>query len=229
MYADKMPSLKRGSAIDPLGVWLIDKPAGVSSFGVVARMRRVSGVKKVGHTGTLDPLATGLMVLLVGKDFTRKAQDLTKTDKTYEVAIRLGEASTTDDNEGDKAFVSSRQPSLAEVEAAIGRLTGEIQQTPPIYSAIKVGGQRAYKLARKGQAPKMEPRPVQVYSWDKVSYEYPVVKAEIRVGSGTYIRSLARDLGEILGTGAYMDTLRRTHVGDYRIEDAITLDQLEKI
>lgn len=229
MYSAENADLKRGSADEPTGLWLVDKPEGVSSFGVVARLRRVTGIKKVGHTGTLDPLATGLMVLLVGKDFTRLAQGLTKLDKVYEVTFRLGMTSTTDDEEGEKTVCGDRQPSLHEIEAAIQELTGEIEQTPPIYSAIKIEGQRAYKLARRGEQPNLAPRPVKVYEWSKIEYTYPVLKATISVGSGTYIRSLARDLGEKLGTGAYMTALRRTRVGDFQIADAVTLDYLEKI
>jgi tRNA pseudouridine55 synthase len=229
MYSAENADLKRGSADNPTGLWLVDKPEGVSSFGVVARLRRVTGIKKVGHTGTLDPLATGLMVLLVGKDFTRLAQGLTKLDKVYEVTFQLGTTSTTDDEEGEKTVVSDRQPAMHEIEAAILELTGEIEQTPPIYSAIKIGGQRAYKLARRGEQPKLAPRPVKVYEWTEIEYAYPVLKATIAVGSGTYIRSLARDLGEKLGTGAYMTALRRTRVGDFQIAEAMTLDYLEKI
>jgi len=229
MYSAENADLKRGTAEDPVGLWLVDKPEGVSSFGVVARLRRVTGIKKVGHTGTLDPLATGLMVLLVGKDFTRLAQGLTKLDKVYEVTIQLGTTSTTDDEEGEKTQVSDHRPTLQEVQAVIQGLTGTIEQTPPIYSAIKVGGQRAYKLARRGEQPKLLSRPVKVYEWANVEYAYPLLKATIVVGSGTYIRSLARDLGEGLGTGAYMTALRRTRVGDFQIADAMTLDYLEKI
>src|SRR6266567_4227637 len=154
------------------GILLIDKPREWTSFDVVNYVRKqvaaVEGKKprnvKVGHTGTLDPLATGLLVILVGKEYTRRAEQLTKQDKTYEVTMKLGETSTTGDEEGEKTVASDKQPAKEEIEAALRQFTGEIMQTPPAFRAMKVNGQRAYKLAREGRVVELEPRPVTIYS-----------------------------------------------------------------
>lgn len=254
------------------GVLLIDKPSGWTSFDVVNYVRKMvathEGKKpkntKVGHTGTLDPLATGLLVLLVGKEYTRKAPELTKLDKTYEVTMKLGEVSTTGDEEGEKTvtFVaahpvsdghasrsgfapgSARQtpgaplasaqkvvqgtaPSEKAVLEALEGLQGHIMQVPPIYSAMKINGQRAYKLAREGKEVVLEPRPVTINDLRLTKYEYPYVEFTADVGSGTYIRSLVEDLGRNLGTGAYMSALRRTRVGQFDIGQAVLVDALD--
>ncbi len=216
------------------GLLLVDKPSGWTSFDVVNYVRRiVASVEakkpkncKVGHTGTLDPLATGLLVLLVGQEYTRRAGELSRVDKTYQVTMKLGETSTTGDGEGEKHIVSASTPSLQEVTEALVALTGDIMQVPPIYSAMKINGQRAYNLARAGKAVVLEPRPVTIYSNVLVSYEYPLVQFVSRVSSGTYIRSLTSDLGEQLGCGAYMSNLRRTQVGQFGIKDAIAPEAL---
>jgi tRNA pseudouridine55 synthase len=229
-------------------VILVDKPAGMTSFGVVARIRRVlseqagDGRKaptkvpptatditppgrkrvRVGHTGTLDPFATGLMVILTGKQ-TKNAEKYSKLDKVYEVQIKLGQTSTTGDPEGELARVSDKHPTQDEVLQAVQHFVGEIEQTPPIYSAIKVGGERAYKLARKGKTVAMPRRRVTVYRANVLSYHYPIIELSVHVSSGTYIRALTTDIGELLGTGAYTLQLRRTRVGDFDIENAKTL------
>lgn len=187
-------------------------------------MRRVSGIKKVGHAGTLDPEAEGLLIVLVGKDFTRQAESYSKLDKTYEFEIKLGENSTTDDEEGEKSKVTDTKPTKAQIALVIAGLTGEITQTPPIYSAIKVGGQRAYKLARKGEKIDLPSRKVTIKNFEILSYEYPLVKLSADVSSGTYIRSLARTIGEKLGTGAYCTQIVRTRIGKYKLADALTVD-----
>ena len=209
---------------------LIDKPTGMTSFGVVARVRRVlteqAGRKvKVGHTGTLDPFATGLMILVTGKK-CREAEHYTKLDKWYEAQIVLGQTSSTGDPEGELAAVSDRRPTEAEIGAVLERFTGEIQQTPPVFSAIKIDGQRAYKLARQGKEVNMPSRTVTIYSLELISYEYPHVNIRTHVSSGTYIRTLAQDIGEALGTGAYCRELRRTKIAKYDIADAKTLADL---
>ena len=212
------------------GILLIDKPAAMTSFGVVARVRRVlserAGKKvKVGHTGTLDPFATGLMILVTGKE-CKKAGTYTKLDKVYEATFILGKTSTTGDPEGEIAEVSQRRPSKGELEEALKKFTGEISQRPPIFSAIKINGQRAYKLARNGEEVEIPERPVTVYSMDLVKYAYPEVKIRAHVSSGTYIRSLAVDIGESLATGAYCSQLRRTAISDWHVEAAQSLDDL---
>ena len=209
---------------------LIDKPTGMTSFGVVARVRRVlteqAGRKvKVGHTGTLDPFATGLMILVTGKK-CREAEHYTKLDKWYEAQIVLGQTSSTGDPEGELAAVSDRRPTEAEIGAVLERFTGEIQQVPPVFSAIKIDGQRAYKLARQGKEVNMPSRYVTIYSLELISYEYPHVNIRTHVSSGTYIRTLAQDIGEALGTGAYCRELRRTKIAKYDIADAKTLADL---
>lgn len=204
------------------GIILIDKPAGMTSFGVVARVRRrlseQAGKKvKVGHTGTLDPFATGLMIIVAGKE-CKNAEKYSKLDKVYEATIRLGATSTTGDPEGEITEVSSRQPSLEEIKTILQKFTGEIQQRPPIYSAIKIGGQRAYKLARKGQEVEMPLRKVTVYSLELLTYTYPELKIRVHVSSGTYIRTLAEDIGKELGVGAYCQELRRIAIAQYSVE-----------
>ena len=202
----------------------MNKPRGRSSFSIVAQVRRVSGIKKVGHAGTLDPEAEGLLIVLVGKEFTRQAEKYSKLDKTYEFEIKLGENSTTDDEEGDKIRISENVPTKAEINKVIAGLTGEITQTPPAYSAIKIGGQRAYKLARKGESPAIPSRKVTIENFKILSYEYPLLKLSADVSSGTYIRSLARTIGEDLGTGAYCTQIVRTRIGEYKLSDAIAVD-----
>lgn len=208
-------------------ILLIDKPADMTSFGVVARIRRVltqqAGKKvKTGHCGTLDPFATGLLILVTGK-MTRNAMEYTKLDKVYEATIRLGQTSSTGDPEGDLTEVSDKRPSRKEVEAALVQFTGSITQRPPIFSAIKVDGQRAYKLAREGKEVEIPLRTVEVFSLELIDYTYPEVKIRTHVSSGTYIRTLAQDIGAALGTGAYCTQLRRTRVGTWDIADAKTL------
>jgi len=209
-------------------VLLIDKPAGMTSFGVVARVRRQLsqhfGKKmKVGHTGTLDPFATGLMIIVTGKE-CKNAGNYSKLDKVYEATIRLGQTSTTGDPEGEITDVSTTQPSQEAVEAALQQFTGEITQRPPIYSAIKINGERAYKLARKGVAVEIPERTVTVFRLELVDYSYPDLKIRTHVSSGTYIRTLAEDIGKVLETGAYCRELRRTRVGGADIADSQRLD-----
>ena len=212
------------------GILLVDKPKGWTSFDAVAKVRgilRVSGEPKpkVGHTGTLDPLATGLLVLLIGQA-TKQATELTKTDKTYQVTVKLGETSTTGDDEGKKTFVSEREPSNEAVQTVLRSFLGEIEQVPPAYSAIKVNGQRAYKLARQGKDVKIEPRKVKIYSITNIKLDFPRLEFCAKVSSGTYVRTLAEDIGQKLATGAYLTNLRRTQVGKFEVKDALDLQQI---
>jgi tRNA pseudouridine55 synthase len=210
------------------GLLLIDKPSGWTSFDVVAKIRsqlKRQGIAKpkVGHTGTLDPLATGLLVITVGS-YCKRAQEFSKLDKTYEVTMQLGQTSTTGDEEGEKTPVSDIQPSEDEIVKSLQSFTGKIMQTPPIYSAIKVNGQRAYKLARAGKEVRLEPRPVYINEIKLNTYTYPEVTLTANVSSGTYIRSLVEDIGKELSTGAYMSALRRTEVGKFKLKDAYSVD-----
>lgn len=217
------------------GLLLIDKPKGWTSFDVVNKVRKLiesseynSSNKKrfpVGHTGTLDPLATGLLVLLLGK-YTKMAVELIKLDKSYVAKAKLGFVSTTGDEEGVKSKVSDIKPPMAELETCLAKFKGEILQTPPAYSAIKVNGKRAYELARKGQKLDIKPRAVTIYSIVLENYIYPEFTITTKVSSGVYIRSLAEDVGNNLKTGAYLTSLRRTQVGEFDINDAIGVDDL---
>lgn len=208
---------------------LIDKPENISSFGVVARVRAKLrdeyGKKvKVGHTGTLDPFATGLLILLSGK-MTKKSNEFLKQDKIYEATLKLGETSTTGDPEGEITPKNSEKiPTLAEINKALKALTGEIEQTVPIFSAVKIDGERAYKLARAGRDFTPPTRKITIYKIDLLEYKYPTLKIRTSVSSGTYIRTLAEDLGKTLGTGAYLTALRRTKIGNFDLKDATKLD-----
>lgn len=206
------------------GIILIDKPANMSSFGVVARIRRqltqhFGHKMKVGHTGTLDPFATGLMILVIGKE-CKNADKYSKLDKTYEATVVLGQTSTTGDPEGDIETVSDKKVTQDEIEKVIEQFRGLVTQTPPAFSAIKVNGQRAYKLAREGKPVDIPERQITIHSLEITNYEYPYLQIKTHVSSGTYIRTLAQDIGEKLGTGAYCSELRRTVIGEYSIENA---------
>lgn len=220
-------------------VILIDKPDGMTSFGVVARLRRVLSKRvgkkvKVGHTGTLDPFATGLMIIVTGKE-CRSAMTYTKLDKVYEATFVLGQTSTTGDPEGEiSTYIPAEtseppqerlpsQPTSAQVQEVLTQFTGEIKQRPPIFSAIKINGQRAYKLARDGKEVEIPERQITIYSLELVNYNYPELQIRTHVSSGTYIRSLAVDIGAALGTGAYCSELRRTHIADWDVCEAKTL------
>ena len=210
------------------GVILVNKPAGWTSFDVVNYIRKQVALSegkkpkqiKVGHAGTLDPFATGLLIVLVGKEYTRRAAEFSKLDKTYEVTTHLGATSSTGDPEGEITPVSNNVPSLEQLQAAIKQFQGEIEQVPPAYSAIKVNGQRAYKLARAGKEVRIEPRKVTIHKLELVEYNYPEVKLIVKVSSGTYIRSLVEDIGKALQVGAYTKQLKRNRIGDFDIKDA---------
>ena len=217
---------------------MIDKPPGMTSFGVVARVRRVlsqrAGKKvKVGHCGTLDPFATGLLILVTGKE-CRNAMRYTKLDKVYEATFRLGQTSTTGDPEGEiMPYVAnskpqndtqtspiSKQPDIVVVKSVLAQFVGYIKQRPPAFSAIKINGQRAYKLARSGKKVDIPERAVTIYALELLDYAYPLLKVRAHVSSGTYIRSLAADIGEALNTGAYCQELRRTQIADWQVSQA---------
>jgi len=220
----------------PNGLVIVDKPGGMTSHDVVARVRRLAGTRRVGHAGTLDPMATGVLVVGVEKA-TRLLGYLTATEKEYHATIRLGQSSSTDDAEGEITSVASAAGISAETLAkAAASLTGEIMQVPPVVSAIKVAGERAYRLTRAGAAPELAARPVTVYEFtimaerrvegDGEAGDALDLDAVVRCSSGTYIRALARDMGHLLGVGGHLTRLRRTRVGGYRIEEARTLEQL---
>jgi tRNA pseudouridine55 synthase len=213
------------------GLVIVDKPGGMTSHDVVARVRRLAHTRRVGHAGTLDPMATGVLVIGIEKA-TRLLGHLMLTEKTYAATIRLGRSTTTDDADGEPAGGSPASDVTREaLDAEIGKLTGDILQVPSSVSAIKVNGQRAYKLTRAGEAPELAPRPVTVYEFSVTALrrdgDFLDVDAVVRCSSGTYIRALARDLGAALGTGGHLTALRRTAVGPYTLARAHTLEDLE--
>ncbi len=212
------------------GLVIVDKPAGWTSHDVVARLRRLAGTRRVGHAGTLDPMATGVLVVGVEKA-TRLLGHLALKEKTYEAVIRLGQSTNTDDAEGEiTATASTAEVTEAAVRDAVIDLTGPIEQIPPQVSAIKVNGERAYKRVRAGEQVALKARPVTVYAFaiDQVRRDGDLldVTATITCSSGTYIRALARDLGAALGVGGHLTALRRTRVGPYDLSMAHTLDRL---
>lgn len=207
------------------GLLVLDKPTGITSRDAVNRIqKRLPRRTRIGHTGTLDPLATGVLVLCVGQA-TRLAEYVQEMDKIYRTTIVLGACSDTDDADGTIVAVPDATPIREEtLRSAISTFVGDIAQRPPVFSAIKIDGQRAHQLARRGDAVDIAARTVSVYRIDCLRYEWPELDLEIHCGKGTYIRSLARDLGDKLGCGAYVKTLRRTRVGVFRTEDAISPD-----
>ena len=218
---------------------LIDKPAGWTSFDLVAKIRGMiranytaKGIKptkrqlKVGHTGTLDPFATGLVIILLG-DACSRSDEFLKLDKVYEATIRLGQTSTTGDPEGEITDVSTSEPTRDIISDALKQFVGVITQIPPAFSAIKINGQRAYKLARAGKEVEIPSRQVTIHSIELIDYSYPELRIRTHVSSGTYIRTLAEDIGKALGTGAYCTALRRTKVGEYTIDTAVSIAELK--
>lgn len=216
---------------EPYGeVFLINKPYQWTSFDVVKKVRNALKIKKVGHAGTLDPLATGLLIVCAGKK-TKSIDSFMAQEKEYTGTFVLGK--TTESFDLEKEVTDVADPSSVtfdQVKSAVAQLTGDILQIPPMHSAIKVDGKRVYESARKGIEVKMEARPVTVSEFEITAFENPEVHFRIVCSKGTYIRSLARDLGEILGVGAYMSALTRTRIGDFRLEEAEELTSLiEKI
>lgn len=218
------------------GFILIDKPEGITSFDVVARLRRLTGEKRIGHAGTLDPFATGLLLVAVSREATRELQKFVGLDKTYEATFVLGATSTTDDIKGEISEpVSIEHLTKEQIEASLKTFTGPIDQVPPTYAAIKVQGKKLYELARAGNPTLVEPRRVHIYSIIPLSKWVPTrgtptstLQVHIHCSSGTYIRSIARDLGAKLGVGGYVSELRRTSIDPFVIDDAMTFDQLDQ-
>lgn len=210
---------------DPLpskeeGILLINKPAGKTSFHLVYRLRQLTGIKKIGHCGTLDPFATGVMVMLVGKSFTRCSNFLTADNKQYLATLHLGKCSTTYDKDGAISNVSDRVPTAKEIEDVISRFQGEIYQTPPMFSAKKIAGKKLYELAREGIEIE-RPRQLVSVQITLIEYNYPYITIDVSCSKGTYIRSIAQDIGIELKTGAYLEKLIRLRSGEFLLEDCI--------
>ena len=206
------------------GLLIVDKPLRLSSMDVVRQVRRAGGHCKTGHAGTLDPLATGVLICCLGRA-TKAVERLMGQPKEYEADVDLAAFTATDDAEGEREPVAvETPPAEATVRATLERFVGEIEQTPPAYSAVKVGGERAYKKARSGQAVEMPTRTVRIDAIELLGYGWPSLRLRVRCGKGTYLRSLARQIGEALGTGGHLTALRRTAVGAYTIDRAVPLD-----
>ena len=206
----------------------VDKPTDMPSFDVVEIVREGTGVKKVGHAGTLDPMATGLLIILVARPATRLQEACMHLPKTYEATLRLGETTPSHDTETE--VVERTDPSditRAEVEEALDAFRGTIEQVPPMYSAVKVDGERLYKKARRGETVDRPPRQVRVDRFELTDWSPPEVSVRIECSKGTYVRALARDLGEALGVGAHLTALRRTAIGSFLVEESWTLAALE--
>lgn len=209
---------------------LINKPQGPTSHDIVDDIRKITGIRKVGHAGTLDPFADGLLILLVGREETRQQQKFMGMDKSYEATFVLGEERDTGDLTGkpiSSAGESFTPPSREQIKKVLKKFTGKIKQVPSTFSAKKVKGKKAYELAREGKEVKLEPKSVTVYELELLDYEWPELKIRSKVSSGTYIRALARDIGRELGAGAYVKELKRTEIGEYKLADAVTIDELK--
>ncbi|MBN8625921.1 MAG: tRNA pseudouridine(55) synthase TruB [Planctomycetes bacterium] len=208
------------------GILNVAKPSGITSRRVVDRVQKLARPAKAGHAGTLDPLATGVLVVCIGQA-TRLIDYVQRMPKTYEAAFLLGRTSDTEDVEGTVTELTNPPvPTIDQIQAAAQSFVGTIKQRPPAYSALKVQGRRAYDMARAGEDVQLAPRPIEIYGIEMLGYDYPELRLRIRCGSGTYVRSLGRDLAESLGTGAVMSALGRTAIGAFRLEDACDLETL---
>ena len=210
------------------GILNVNKELGSTSFRVVGFVRKSSGVRRVGHAGTLDPAATGVLLICLGQA-TRISEYLMELPKTYHATVRLGASTTTYDSEGEvTATGDADSVTDAMVREALAAFVGDISQTPPAYSAVKVSGQPAYRMARRGQAVTLKARPTRIRSIEVLRFEPPDIEIVVECGKGTYIRSLAHDLGQALGCGAHLAALCRTRVGPFSVEDALTREELEQ-
>ncbi len=213
----------------PIHGWLnLDKPQGLTSTQALGRVRRILNAQKLGHAGTLDPLATGILPIALG-EATKTIQYTQDRDKIYSFTVKWGEATNTDDSEGEVIETSDKRPSPADIQKFIPRFIGNIEQIPPQFSAIKIDGQRAYDLARDGETVDIQPRRVTVYALTLLNATADSADFQLHCGKGTYVRSIARDLGQLLGCLGHVTVLRRLAVGNFTEEDAISLDEFEKI
>jgi len=209
------------------GFILINKPAGITSHDVVDKLREITKIKKIGHAGTLDPFANGLLILGIGREFTKKLSVFQKKDKEYIANLRLGAESDTFDRDGKIVERKVEKiPEKEEIEETLKIFLGEIEQIPPAFSAKKIGGKKFYELARKGIKVEPKPQRVKIYEISILEYKFPYLKIKVKCSSGTYIRSLANDIGKKLGCGAYVEELTRTKIGEFSIENAIELSKL---
>ncbi len=209
------------------GIFAVNKPVGITSHDVVDIVRKKTGVRRVGHGGTLDPLASGVLVIAVGRENTKRLDEFVKGEKEYIATIFLGANSTTDDEEGEKQNVNVKSlPNISEIKESIKLFIGNIMQTPPIYSSVKISGKPSHRRVRHGEEVKLEPRAVIIKNIEILEYDYPILRLNVTTGPGVYIRSLARDLGEKLKTGGYLKGLIRTRVNTFQLSEAIDLDKI---
>jgi tRNA pseudouridine55 synthase len=209
------------------GFLLIDKPAGWTSHDVVGKLRRITGVSRIGHAGTLDPFATGLLIVGVGRSCTKRLGEFLGQPKSYEAVAVLGATTATQDKDGKIIVTADASlPTEAQIRAMLPRFTGELRQTPPMFSAKKIDGKKLYELAREGITVERKPVAVTVHSFELLSYDSPRLRFRVNVSSGTYVRTLAHDLGAALGCGAYLEELRRTLIGTCRVEDAVKIEDV---
>jgi tRNA pseudouridine55 synthase len=208
-------------------IFAVYKPKGPTSHDIIDKIRKITGVRKVGHAGTLDPLARGVLVIGVGREATKKLGEIVAKEKEYIADIKLGEESETDDEEGEKISLGvNKLVSLKEVKNAVDKFVGNIAQVPPVYSAVKIKGTPSHRLARRGKAIEFKPRKVEIKEIEILDYEWPFLKLRVRTGPGVYIRALARDIGKKLGTGAYLAGLERVRVGEFNKNSALYLEEL---
>jgi tRNA pseudouridine55 synthase len=209
------------------GFILIDKPKGMSSHDVVEQLRKVTKIKKIGHAGTLDPIATGLLILGIGRDATKKLDKFKNLDKEYIAKIKLGSSSETFDTEGKiEERKVEKIPNKKEIKEALKEFIGKIKQVPPPFSAKKIKGKKAYELARKGLNVNLKPVEVEIKEIEILEYKWPYLKIKVRCSAGTYIRSLANDIGEKLNCGGLIEELRRTKIGNFSVERAKNISEI---
>jgi len=208
------------------GIYTIYKPKGPTSHDIIDQLRKITGVRKIGHAGTLDPLASGVLVVGIGREATKKLGEVVQKEKEYVATIRFGEESTTDDAEGEKKKFSVEEiPTLDNIKKIIEKFQGEIMQTPPVYSAVKVHGKPAHRRVRKGEQVKLEPRKVLIKEIELIEFNWPDLKFRVVTGPGVYIRSLARDIGKELQVGGYLAELIRIRVGEFTIGNAVSVEE----
>ncbi len=211
------------------GLFLINKPSGITSHDVISKLRKITDERRIGHAGTLDPLASGLLIVAIGREFTKQLDKFRGLDKTYTSRIKLGENTNTYDAEGRVSFMSDLKPTETDVKSILESFVGTFNQMPPAFSAKKIKGQKAYDLARKGEQVELKPKEITISKINFTSYKYPYINFNVTVSSGTFIRSLAYDIGKKLTTGAYLDKLVRIGIDKYSFKDAIDIDKIKKL
>lgn len=208
------------------GFILINKPAGITSHDAVDQLRKITGIKKIGHAGTLDPFATGLLILAIGRQATKQIDHFVKLDKEYIAKLKFGAISDTYDKTGKITLEQCDPIKISAIKKVLKKFTGQLQQIPPMYSAKKINGKKLYQLARQGKEIKRQPSQIIIYNIELLGYEWPFLELKIKCSSGTYIRSLAHDIGQQLNCGAYLEELKRIKIGKYNIDNAHKIENL---